>query len=204
MAWYSASIADGLATIEIVYEENDSSSTTSFPKSPSLSFPESPSFEQAMDVVSLWLKSWEEGQLSDEAIAHQVGEMIATKNGPRGFFVVSLTSECPLMDRLPSSLVSELRDAGDSVVSLMGMNLAMSTAMQDHHTRNGDELASAGSKRVQSRSIQLLQRLEPTLVNQHLTELQSDTAFMDRWGYDTEQRKLIVNVIETVLATVPA
>ena len=54
-------------------------------------------------------------------------------DGARGFFVISLAGDSPLMDRLPDPLQMQLRAAGDGVVDLTVRNLAMSTAMALHH-----------------------------------------------------------------------
>ena len=72
-----------------------------------------PSFEQAMEITTRLLKLWEEGELSDEVLADQVGELVNSRDGARGFFVISLAGDCPLMDRLPEPLVMQLRAAGD-------------------------------------------------------------------------------------------
>jgi hypothetical protein len=82
-----------------------------------------------MEIAAAWLGHWQNGELSDEVLADRVGELVASLEGARGFFVVSLTSDAPLMDRLPECLVLSLRQAGDGVVDLSARNLAMSTAM---------------------------------------------------------------------------
>ena len=94
-----------------------------------------PTFEQAMNATMLWCTAWEKGELSDEVLADRVSELLDSQNGVRGFLVISLASDCPLMDRLPESLVLQLRSAGEIVVDLTVRNLAMSTAMALHHQR---------------------------------------------------------------------
>ena len=100
--------------------------------------PLEPTFQQAMEITAQWLALWENGELSDEVMADRVGELVASRDGARGFFVVSLAGDCPLMDRLPDPVVFALRQAGDGVVDLSARNLAMSTAMVLHHQRSGD------------------------------------------------------------------
>ncbi len=68
--------------------------------------PLEPTFPQAMDIAAQWLGLWEAGELSDEVLADRVAELVASRDGARGFFVVSLTGETPLMDRLPEPLVA--------------------------------------------------------------------------------------------------
>ncbi len=174
--------------------------------------PLAPSFPQAMEIAAQWIGLWEAGELSDEVLADRVGELVASRDGARGFFVVSLTGEAPLLDRLPEPLVAALRQAGAGVVDLTARNLAMSTAMVLHHRRSGDREHEAGSERVQLRSTELLRHLEPVAVKERLETLltaaaerggagqavQEDRAFLERWGYDAEQRQAIAAAIEAV------
>ncbi len=71
------------------------------------------SFEEAMEAAALWCGAWEQGDLSDEVLADKVADLVASRDGARGFFVVSLPAENPLMDRLPEPLVMALRSAGE-------------------------------------------------------------------------------------------
>lgn len=165
-----------------------------------------PTFQQAMEITAQWLALWENGELSDEVLADRVAELVASRDGGRGFFVVSLAGECPLMDRLPEPLAMQLRAAGAGVVDLTARNLAMSTAMALHHQRQADLGQQAGSERVQARCTELLRLLEPDAVKQRLETLLAaaskgegdDVAFLDRWGYDAEQRQAIAAAIEAV------
>ena len=164
-----------------------------------------PTFPQAMERATQELALWEAGEISDEVLADQVAHLVNSRDGARGFFVVSLTSDSPLMDRLPEPLVLQLRAAGEGVVDLTARNLAMSTAMALHHQRSGDSAQQARSERVRDRSTELLRQLDPNLVKERLEILLQaaglssgpDLAFLDRWGYDPEQRRAIS---ESVLA----
>ena len=160
--------------------------------------PLQPTFQQAMEITAQWLALWENGELSDEVLGDRVAEMVASRDGARGFFVVSLAGDCPLMDRLPDPVVFALRQAGDGVVDLSVRNLAMSTAMALHHQRSADPSQQAGSERVQLRCTELLRLLEPEAVKTRLETLLDatagrgeDVAFLDRWGYDAEQKASI-------------
>ena len=62
-----------------------------------------PSFQQAMEIRAAWLQQWENEEISDEVLADRIGEMVASRDGARGFFVVSLAGESVLMDRLPDA-----------------------------------------------------------------------------------------------------
>ncbi|MFM7636020.1 MAG: hypothetical protein ACKO7Z_10695 [Cyanobacteriota bacterium] len=168
--------------------------------------PRQPSFQEAMEITVQWLGLWENGELSDEVLADRVGELVASRDGGRGFFVVSLAGDCPLMDRLPEPLVIQLRAAGKGVVDLTARNLAMSTAMALHHQRAGDPNQQAASERVRARCSELLRLLEPAAVKERLETLLraaldgagEDVAFLQRWGYDTEQKGAIAAAIEAV------
>jgi len=164
-----------------------------------------PTFQQAMEITAQWLALWERGELSDEVLADRVAELVASRDGARGFFVVSLAGDGPLMDRLPEPLLLQLRLAGEGVVDLTARNLAMSTAMALHHHRAGDAAQQGASERVQARCRELLRGLEPLAVKQRLEILLAatagegeDRAFLDRWGYDSEQRAAIAAAIEAV------
>jgi len=167
--------------------------------------PRQPTFQQAMEITAQWLELWEHGELSDEVLADRVAELVASRDGARGFFVVSLAGDCPLMDRLPETLLLQLRLAGEGVVDLSARNLAMSTAMTLHHQRAGDSGQQGASERVQARCTELLRSLEPQAVKERLEILLAatagqgeDVAFLDRWGYDAEQRSSIAAAIEAV------
>ena len=162
-----------------------------------------------MEITTQWLALWENGELSDEVLADRVAELVASRDGARGFFVISLAGDGPLLDRLPEALVLQLRLAGAAVVDLSARNLAMSTAMALHHGRQGDGEQRAGSLRVQARCTELLRQLDPALVKLRLEGLLTaaqagdgagaeDLAFLERWGYDEEQRQAIALAIEAV------
>ena len=167
--------------------------------------PLEPTFQQAMEITAQWLALWDNGELSDEVLGDRVAELVVSRDGARGFFVVSLAGDSPLMDRLPDPVVLALRQTGAGVVDLTARNLAMSTAMALHHQRNADPGQQAGSERVQLRCTELLRLLEPELVKQRLETLLEatagrgdDVAFLDRWGYDADQKRAIVEAVLAV------
>jgi hypothetical protein len=160
-----------------------------------------------MERSGEWLAAWESGELSDEVLADRVGALVRSRDGARGFFVVALTGEAPLMDRLPEPLLVQLRAAGVGVVDLTVRNLAMSSAMALAHGRSGDRERQVASERVQARSLELLRQLDPASVKERLETLLAaardgrgeDVAFLDRWGYDADQRAGIAAVVERVV-----
>ena len=164
-----------------------------------------PSFEQAMNASIYWCKAWESGELSDEVLADRVGDLLATRDGARGFFVIGLGSDFAILDRLPDALLIELRFAGPPIVDLTVRNLAMSSAMSVHHQRNSDANQQRGSERVKARCIEILRQLEPNSVKTRLEKLLEatkgkgeDISFLDHWGYDKEQIVAIANSINSI------
>ena len=165
-----------------------------------------PTFKQAMDATMIWCKSWENNEISDEVIADRIGELIKTVDGARGFFVISLSIDCPLMDRLPDALIFQLRSSGEIVVDLTVKNLAMSSAMVIKHGQNND-LQEFQSERIKIRCIELLKLLDSNKVKKRLSNLLeatkgngSDLKFLQRWDYNDEQINAISESIYEVAA----
>jgi hypothetical protein len=152
-----------------------------------------PTFKEAMEATMIWCKSWENDEISDEVISDRIGELIKTVEGARGFFVVSLSIDCPLMDRFPDALIFQLRSSGDIVIDLTVKNLAMSSAMViTHHKNNNSQ--EIQSERIKIRCIELLKLLDSNAVKKRLDVLLeatkgngTDLKFLDRWGYNDEQ-----------------
>jgi len=152
-----------------------------------------PTFKEAMEATMIWCKSWENDEISDEVISDRIGELIKTVEGARGFFVVSLSIDCPLMDRFPDALIFQLRSSRDIVIDLTVKNLAMSSAMVITHHKNND-LQEIQSERIKIRCIELLKLLDSNAVKKRLEVLLeatkgngTDLKFLDRWGYNDEQ-----------------
>lgn len=152
-----------------------------------------PTFKEAMEATMIWCKSWENDEISDEVISDRIGELIKTVEGARGFFVVSLSIDCPLMDRFPDALIFQLRSSGDIVIDLTVKNLAMSSAMViTHHKNNNSQ--EIQSERIKIRCIELLKLLDSNAVKKRLDVLLeatkgngTDLKFLDRWGYNDAQ-----------------
>ena len=163
-----------------------------------------PTFKEAMQASMIWCKSWENDEISDEIISDRIGELIKTVEGARGFFVVSLSIDCPLMDRFPDALIFQLRSSGEIVVDLTVKNLAMSSAMIITHRKNKDQ-QEIQSERIKIRCIELLKLLDSTLVKKRLNILLEatkgngeDLKFFNTWGYNDEQIKAISESIHKV------
>tara|TARA_Y100001968_G_scaffold280565_1_gene277166 strand:- start:39046 stop:39570 length:525 start_codon:yes stop_codon:yes gene_type:complete len=166
-----------------------------------------PSFEEAMNATLLWCNAWEEGGLSDEVLSDRVAELVESQEGARGFFAISLSNNCPLMDRLPDPLIIQLRKAGTIVVDLTVKNLAMSSAMALNHKINKNLKNQEGSERITARCRELLRLLDPNLVKKQLEDLlaavsgksQTNYAeFLKRWEYNEDQKLAITKSIYSV------
>ncbi len=162
-------------------------------------------FEESLKIALLFCNAWDQEELSDEILADKISDLIKTENGARGFFVISLSSDSPLMDRLPDPIVQKLRFGGDLIVDLTVRNLTMSSAMAVTHKRNKQFDQENSSKRIQRRCIELLRLLEPKLVKNRIESLLEgtkgigkDVIFLKRWGYDNEQIQSIVSAINSI------
>lgn len=159
-----------------------------------------------MEIAAGWMKQWDQDEISDEVMADRVGALVVSRDGARGFFVVSLAGDSALMDRLPDALLIKLREAGDSVVDLTARNLAMSAAMAVHHRNNNDDEQAAGSERVNQRCSELLRQLDSQRVKDRLEILLEaahhsrgdDLAFLERWDYDDHQKRAIGDAVQAV------
>ncbi len=163
-----------------------------------------PTFKQAMEATMIWCKSWENDEISDEVISDRIGELIKTLDGARGFFVISLSIDCTLMDRLPDALIFQLRRSGEIVVDLTVKNLAMSSAMVITHRENNDPL-ELQSERIKTRCVELLKLLDSNQVKERLDVLLeatkgsgTDLKFLKKWDYKDEQIKAISESIYKV------
>ena len=163
-----------------------------------------PTFKEAMQASIHWCKSWENNEISDEVISDRIGELIKTMEGARGFFVVSLSIDCALMDRFPDALIFQLRSSGEIVVDLTVKNLAMSSAMIITHRNNKDK-QEVQSERIKIRCIELLKLLDSNQVKKRLDVLLeatkgngADLKFLNRWKYNDEQINAISKSIYDV------
>ena len=177
----------------------------------SLIEPETLSFAQSLAISQDLLEQVAIGTLDPAAWVAAIAALVRTDNGARGFFVVFLSDERPLSDELLPLVPAALHGSPDIVSPLLIKNLAMSTAMAIAHRRNQDEPSALGSDRVRSRTATLIQAL-PFLQLQEQTQqliasIETETGpyqdFLERWGYDDEQKQAIQNALGQVLNPVP-
>ncbi|HAA26819.1 MAG TPA: hypothetical protein DCE56_02955 [Cyanobacteria bacterium UBA8553] len=171
-----------------------------------MSIPESVTFEEAIAFTQSLLSQMEAGDLSQAQIKEAIAQLVKTENGARGFFVTYLTSDGTLADVSSPAVVEALQSSPDTVAELLVKNVAMSAAMAVAHRRNGDEHNAQGSDRVRSRTIRLIEQVKLPQVRELALALRESAVtgtgtygtFLQRWGYDAEQRQIICQVLDRV------
>jgi hypothetical protein len=156
-------------------------------------------FEEALDHSQALLEALDGDNLTPEALQAQVTQLVVSKNGARGFFVTYLTRDSAGADRPSPELLCALASAPEIVGELLVKNLAMSSAMAVFHRRQGDESAAEGSLRVKGRTQHLIQALALPNTGDKIRQLQTSLRdgageygdFLQRWGYDAEQKQAI-------------
>jgi len=169
--------------------------------------PEAISFEEAIALTQSFLAEMQQGSLSDSQIEQTIAALAASENGARGFFVTYLTDERSFADQPSDPIVQGLRSSPELVSELLVKNLAMSTAMILVHTRNQNLEMAQGSERVQRRTVQLIQLVKLAIVQTKLQTLSETITmnaghyqrFLERWGYDIEQRDAIQQILKRVI-----
>jgi len=157
------------------------------------------SFEQAIAYCQDLFAQVDQNQINEAELETAIANLVATENGARGFFVTFLTAhDFPLADHPTIPILHGLQTAPAIVGELLVKNLAMSAAMVVHHQRNQYPQAAQGSKQVCQRSQALIQSLQLPGVEAKLADLEQSLdseggyqTFLNRWGYDHEQKKAI-------------
>lgn len=155
------------------------------------------SFAGAIALTQTLLDNLEQGEVSADALEATVCALVRSENGARGFFVTYLSDDRTLADHLKPAIIAALQTSPAIVAPLLVKNLAMSTAMAITHRRNQNEDLVQGSERVQARTAQLIQVLQlpqvqtetQSLLGAIETEKGDYQTFLERWGYDLEQRQ---------------
>jgi hypothetical protein len=164
-------------------------------------------FEEAIAFTESLLHQTEAGELSPEAIGEAIATLVQTENGARGFFVTYLTANNTLADYPSEEVVQALRSNPEIVSELLVKNLAMSAAMTLTHRRDENEPMAQDSERVRDRTATLIKLVEldeirdrcKQLLESAVTGAGNYQAFLDRWGYDAEQRQLICRLMESLI-----
>jgi hypothetical protein len=117
--------------------------------------------------------------------------------------VCFLTGEWQLADAPSSGVVRALQSAPNAIAELLVKNLAMSTAMAIFHRRAGNEEQAQGSDRVARRTSLLIEKVDLAEVREISGQMQNSaitntgeySAFLEKWGYDAEQKTAIANAL---------
>ena len=154
------------------------------------------SFEESIEQATALLNR---SDLSPQAMAEQVAQLIATENGARGFFVTFLTGDWELADRPTPDLIEALTHFPHR--DLLVKNLAMSTAMAITHRRNKQLDLAQGSDRVKQRSLNLIQQIDSPELQAILVSMLEGNyeSFLTKWNYDEEQRQAITEQLRACL-----
>ena len=166
--------------------------------------PGSLSFEQAIEQTQNLISARINQEINAQQFAQGVQALVQSENGARGFFVTYLTLENDLADQPDEPLIQALGNSPEIVSELLVKNLVMSTAMGITHRRNQDEFLAQGSDRVQRRTQGLMERLNLPQIPSKAQELCRNAGgesgqysdFLERWGYDAEQKQAIQRILE--------
>jgi hypothetical protein len=157
-------------------------------------------FEEAIAYTEALLSRKD---LDDSQLESEISALVQTANGARGFFVCFLTGEWQLADAPSQPIIRALQSAPSAIAELLVKNLAMSTAMAIFHRRVGNEEQAQGSDRVARRTALLIEKVELAEVSEIATQMRNSAisgdgnyaSFLEKWGYDAEQKHAITNVL---------
>ncbi len=166
--------------------------------------PDHISFQDAIALTQSLLDRAEQGQVSESILEQTIQALVRTENGARGFFVTYLSDNRPLIEQIIPVVVQALKTSPEVISPLLVKNLAMSTAMAITHRRNQNKDMAYGSDRVRSHTIALIQALPLSSLQEHADQLAASIctgtgdyqSFLERWGYDTEQKQAIYTALE--------
>lgn len=170
--------------------------------------PESVTFEDAIALTESIMAQIIEGTLSQTEIAEAITALVNTENGARGFFVTYLTSPGTLADYPLPEIIEGLRSSPDTVAEFLVKNLAMSSAMAITHRRNSEEEMARESDKVRSRTITIIEQVALPQVRELALALRESAitgegsykTFLERWQYDAQQREVICQAIDRLIA----
>jgi hypothetical protein len=173
----------------------------------SLAVKENIRFDEALQLTQTFLELLKQNDLTASQITTFVADITKSENGARGFFVVYLTAEDEICDRVRSEVVEGLKASPDITAELLVKNVAMSTAQAIFHRRNEDAEKAESSIAVARRSADIIRQLKSPKIDelgrQLLTTIQTGTGdysdFLSRWGYDAEQKATIANVVSQLI-----
>jgi hypothetical protein len=169
--------------------------------------PDQIKFDEAIELTQLFLSQLKQNQLTSSQILDFVSELIQTANGARGFFVTYLTAQDPICDAPQPEIIAAIAAHPEIAADLLVKNVAMSTAQQIYHQRRDDSGMTAASATVAVRTTKIITALNLSQIQVMCRELVSTiqtgtgsyTEFLNRWGYDDEQKQSIGQVVSQLI-----
>jgi len=164
-------------------------------------------FEQSLKETEKFFDILSSEKLTEEDIENVISLLVMSENGARGFFVNYLTTEREFAEQPSTGVINALKSSPEIVSELLVKNLAMSTATTITHQENGDEDLAKGSEVVQRRTLNLLEKLALPQIKEKLLALTESLktnqgkyqSFLERWGYDQEQKEAIAKIIPSLI-----
>jgi hypothetical protein len=162
-------------------------------------------FAAAIELTQQFVLQLQDGALTPEQVQSFVSDLVVTQEGARGFFVGYLTNGLSVVDKVHPGIISGLQAYPAVVADLLVKNLAMSTAQNLHFLRENQADMAANSATVAKRSRQLIDALqmpETKVISQQIVDAIRTGAgdyveFLERWGYDAEQKGAIEKALST-------
>jgi hypothetical protein len=156
-------------------------------------------FAAAIELTQQFVLQLQDGALTPEQVESFVTDLVATQEGARGFFVGYLTNGLAVVDKVHPGIILGLEAHPAVVADLLVKNLAMSTAQNLHFLRENQADMAANSATVAKRSRQLIDALQmpeiKVIAQQIIDAIRTGTGdyveFLERWGYDSEQKGAI-------------
>jgi hypothetical protein len=156
-------------------------------------------FAAAIELTQQFVLQLQDGVLTSEQVQGFVTDLVATQEGARGFFVGYLTNGLAVVDKVHPGIILGLAAHPAVVADLLVKNLAMSTAQNLHFLRENQVDMAANSAMVAKRSRQLIDALQmpeiKVIAEQIIDAIGTGAgeygAFLERWGYDAEQKGAI-------------
>lgn len=176
---------------------------------PALAVPDAITFEQAIALTQTLLDRLDQQGLAESDLEATIAQLVRSTNGARGFFVTYLSDDRAIADQPSSAVVQALASSPETVSELLVKNLAMSSAMAITHRHNQNEALAQGSDRVKARTARLIRSLQQPEITAKAQQMRESAAtgtgfyqdFLNRWGYNPEQRQEIQTVMEQILAS---
>lgn len=174
----------------------------------SSSIPENIPFADAIEFTQDLIAKMQNNQFSESELTTLISQLVKTQDGARGFFVSYLTDDLPFADHPSPAVLKALDSAPDTVGELLIKNAVMSSAMVIHHQRQADQENANKSTQVRSRSINLIKNLTIPHLKSEATEMLNSLtnytgkyqAFLDKWGYDAEQKEYMALTMREALS----